>query len=147
MIRKWLFRSQLSRKRTFQKHLFQKRSFLILRTAAILLVAGCAYGILLHYTGIGLVCPVRFVTGLKCPGCGVTHMCLALMRLDFAAAFMANPALFLSAPLLMIIFIPYLAGYIRTGSRQMSSWQNTVLWICITFLVLYGIVRNVFSLP
>lgn len=147
MIRKWLFRSQLSRKRTFRKHLFQKRSFLILRTAAILLVAGCAYGILLHYTGIGLVCPVRFVTGLKCPGCGVTHMWLALMRLDFAAAFMANPALFLSAPLLMIIFIPYLAGYIRTGSRQMSSWQNTVLWICITFLVLYGIVRNVFSLP
>ncbi|MDE6940101.1 MAG: DUF2752 domain-containing protein, partial [Lachnospiraceae bacterium] len=87
------------------------------------------------------------VTGLKCPGCGVTHMCLALMRLDFAAAFMANPALFLSAPLLMIIFIPYLAGYIRTGSRQMRSWQNAVLWICITFLVLYGIVRNVFSLP
>lgn len=142
MIRKWLFRSQLSRKR-----MFQKRWFLILRTAAILLIAGCTYGILLHYTGIGLVCPVRFVTGLKCPGCGVTHMCLALMRLDFAMAFMANPALFLSAPLLMIIFIPYLAGYIRTGSRQMRSWQNTVLWICITFLVLYGIVRNVFSLP
>lgn len=142
MIRKWLFRSQLSRKR-----MFQKRWFLILRTAAILLIACCTYGILLHYTGIGLVCPVRFVTGLKCPGCGVTHMCLALMRLDFATAFMANPALFLSAPLLMIIFIPYLAGYIRTGSRQMSSWQNTVLWICITFLVLYGIVRNVFSLP
>lgn len=142
MIRKWLFRSQLSRKR-----MFQKRWFLLLRTAAILLIAGCAYGILLHYTGIGLVCPVRFVTGLKCPGCGVTHMCLALMRLDFAAALMANPALFLSAPLLMIIFIPYLAGYIRTGSRQMRSWQNVVLWICITFLVLYGIVRNVFSLP
>lgn len=133
--------------RRSQKCSCQKRLFLVLRTALILLAAGCTYGILLHYTGIGLICPVRFVTGWKCPGCGVTHMCLALLQLDFRTAFMANPALFLAAPLLMIIFIPYLVGYIMTGKRQMRFWQNAALWICIIILVLYGIARNIFSLP
>lgn len=130
-----------------QKRLFWKRLFVVLRTAVILLVTGCAYGIFLHFTGIGLVCPVNFVTGWKCPGCGVTHMCLALMRLDFRAAYMANPALFLLSPLLMIISVPYFVGYIMTGKRQMRFWQNALLWICIIILVLYGIARNVFSLP
>lgn len=142
-----MIQKRLPQKHLHQEHLYRKRLFLVLRTAAILLAAGGAYGILLHYTGIGLVCPFNFVTGWKCPGCGVTHMCLALLQLDFKAAFMANPALFLSAPLLVILFIPYLIGYIMTGKRQMRFWQNAVLWICIVILVLYGIARNVFSLP
>lgn len=142
-----MIQERLPQKHLYQKRLYQKRLFLVLRTAAILSSAGGAYGILLHYTGIGLVCPFNFVTGWKCPGCGVTHMCLALLQLDFRAAFMANPALFLSAPLLMIIFVSYLIGYIMTGKRQMRFWQNVVLWICIIILVLYGIARNIFLLP
>lgn len=125
----------------------RKRLLCVFRTATILMVSGAAYGAFFHHTGIGLVCPVRFVTGWKCPGCGVTHMCTALLHLDLAAAFAANPALLLSLPPLVVIFIPYFIGYIRTGCWQMRFWQNTTLWICIIFLTVYGIVRNIFSLP
>lgn len=124
-----------------------KRLFCVLRTAVLFLIAGVAYGIFFHHTGIGLVCPVRFVTGWKCPGCGVTHMCTALLQLDFAAAFAANPVLLLEIPLLAMIFIPYVIRYVQTGCWQLCFWQNIALWVCIIFLVLYGIVRNLFSLP
>lgn len=120
----------------------RKRLKSVLRTAARLFAAGTAYGIFLHFTGIGLVCPVNFVTGLKCPGCGVSHMCLALARLDFAAAFAANPALFLLSPVLAIILIQYITDYIRKGRWKLRPFQNIVIWICTVILILYGIARN-----
>ncbi|MDE7477707.1 MAG: DUF2752 domain-containing protein [Lachnospiraceae bacterium] len=103
--------------------------------------------IFFHFTGIGLVCPVRFVTRLKCPGCGITHMCLALLHLDFAAACMANPALFLLNPILVVILVQHSITYIRTGCRQLRPVQNILLWICIIILLIYGVMRNIFSLP
>lgn len=127
--------------------MIKKRLFCVLRNAILLLVFGISYGLFVHYTGIGFVCPVRFVTGWKCPGCGVTHMCTALLQLDFAAAFVANPVLLLETPLLTIIFIPYVIRYVQTGCWRLRFWQNIALWVCIIFLVLYGIARNLFSLP
>ena len=127
--------------------MIRKRLFRILCTAMLLFIAGVLYSIFFQCTGIGLICPVRFMTGWKCPGCGVTHMCTALLHLDLAAAFFANPALLLLSPLLAVIFIPYCVNYIQTGCWRMRPWQNTVLWICIAILVLYGSARNIFSLP
>ena len=54
-----------------------------------------AYTALILVIGRGLYCPVWKLTGLLCPGCGVTRMCLALLRLDVAAAWRANAALLL----------------------------------------------------
>lgn len=121
----------------------KRRLLCVLGSAALFCVLGVVYAVFVRCTGIGLVCPLYFLTGLKCPGCGVTHMCLALLRLDFPAAFAANPVLLLLSPVLAAIFVTYSATYIRTGHRQMYRWQNVVLWSCITILVLYGIIRNV----
>lgn len=70
-------------------------------------------------------------------------MCLALLRLDFPAAFAANPVILLQSPVLAVIFVTYSVTYIRTGHWQMHCWQNVALWGCITILILYGIVRNI----
>lgn len=125
----------------------RKRLFHVLRNTAIILIVGALYGIFFYHTGIGFVCPLRFVTGWKCPGCGVTHMCVALMRLDFAAAFASHPALLCLTPLLAVVFIPYVCNYIRTGCWQMRRWQYVILWVCIVILAVYGIARNIFLLP
>lgn len=124
-------------------NMLKKRLLHVFRTSVLLFVSGGAYGILFHYTGIGMICIFRLVTGLKCPGCGVTHMCIALLHLDFAAAFEANPAVLLISPLLAVVFVPYLICYIRTGHWKMYSVQNFILWICILILILYGIARNI----
>jgi hypothetical protein len=51
-------------------------------------------------------CWFKFVTGLPCPGCGLTHSFVAMARLDLLTAFESNPSgipLFL----LLVLQIPY----------------------------------------
>ena len=40
----------------------------------------------------GVLCPLRAVTGVPCPLCGMTTSVTAVTQLDFAGAFSANPA-------------------------------------------------------
>ena len=73
-----------------------------LRLAAWALLAVTALNGLLHLAGRSLLpalpktvlCPFKALTGLPCPGCGITHAFLALGRLDFAGAWAANPLVF-----------------------------------------------------
>ena len=39
-------------------------------------------------------CPFKLLLGIDCPGCGLTRAALALLRLDFAAAFRFNPCIY-----------------------------------------------------
>ena len=46
-------------------------------------------GIVLFYVvleGLGVTCPIRFLTGVSCAGCGMSRAWLALARLDLSAA-------------------------------------------------------------
>lgn len=40
----------------------------------------------------GLPCPLRAATGVPCPFCGMTTSVVAVVRLDVASAWEANPA-------------------------------------------------------
>jgi len=46
-------------------------------------------------------CVWHAVTGLPCPGCGMTHACLALARGNLRAAWSLNPSSFVAAPILL----------------------------------------------
>ena len=73
---------------------------------AVLKNTGLALGLLAVCALIGLTvgCPIKRVTGLPCPGCGITRGCLALMRLDFAGAFHWHPLSFL-VPAAFLVYI------------------------------------------
>lgn len=45
--------------------------------------------LLLHILGIG--CPIKFMFGISCPGCGMTRACLSAIHFDFAEAFSFHP--------------------------------------------------------
>ncbi len=38
------------------------------------------------------ICLMRELVGVPCPGCGISHSLRALLRLDYRAAWQANPA-------------------------------------------------------
>lgn len=119
-----------------------KRLFRVFYLFGMLLLAGVSYGIFVEKTGIGIPCPFRLITGWKCPGCGVTHMCVALLRLDFKAAFAANPIILMLSPVLALIFLPYFVRYVKTGTQELGYLQNIAIWVCIVILILFGILRN-----
>lgn len=121
----------------------RKRFGQVIKWAAVLLVAGISYGYFFHRTGIAIPCMFRLITGYKCPGCGVTHMCVALLQLDFREAYECNQMLFLLAPILGIIFAAYIVGYIRNGKWEMNRLQTGILSVSIILLIGFGIIRNI----
>lgn len=110
------------------------------------LVAGVLYGIFVDHTGYVIPCVFHLVTGLKCPGCGVTRMCIALMHLDVRTAFYSNQALFVLMPVLAVVFLKYIADYIKTGRWEMRRWQNGLLYVSIAILLVFAVIRNVWKL-
>lgn len=120
----------------------RKRLMRILTYVLFVVMAGLLYGIFVEYTGLAIPCLFRRVTGLKCPGCGATGMCIALMHLHFSEAFRCNPVLFVLLPPLAVVFLCGAADYVRYGKWKVKRWQNVVLYIAIALLVAFGIVRN-----
>lgn len=102
-------------------------------------------------TGIYISCPFRALTGLRCPGCGITHMVLYLLKGRVITAFACNPAfmiylLYLASIMVLariyhckrFIFIHYYAG-------RILNWHYTHWNFWCLFMVSWGIVRNIFG--
>ncbi len=76
---------------------------------------------------MGITCPILFMTGISCAGCGMTRAWLSLFRLDFGAAFYYHPLFWLPA-LLIVLFL--------FEKRIFKQWSW--LWAAL-FLFVYGI--------
>lgn len=109
----------------------------------MVVLAGILYGVFVKATSFGIPCMFHLITGLKCPGCGVTRMAVALLQLDVAGAFEANPAVLVLSPVFLAVFIKYVVNYVKTGEWTMGAVENAVMWLGIAVLTVYGILRNV----
>ena len=109
----------------------------------IAVMIGYSYATFVKETGWALPCVIYTITGLKCPGCGVTRMCLSIMHLDFESAFLSNQMLFMLLPVLFFLFGSYTLEYIKAGSWSMSRGKTVLAYICIGLLLLYAVYRNI----
>ena len=114
----------------------------LLLLAGLILGIGLAYAVFVRLSGLSIPCPFHAVTGLLCPGCGVTRMCLALLTLDFAAAWQANPVLLLLLPILAALLLRQAARYVKTGRSTLSRRESALVWGMAAVLLLWGIARN-----
>lgn len=104
-------------------------------------LTGLAYYLLVRFTEFSLACPFYYLTGYKCPGCGITTMVLALLDRDWQAAKQANTFLFYTLPILAISIMVYQAN-------SMVVVKNSRIYkgfICIyaIALILFGLYRNI----
>lgn len=67
---------------------------------------------------LDLPCPLRRLTGIPCPSCGMSRAWLAALKLDFVTAFSCHP-LFWSVPVLAVFFI--------LGDRAFQKIRNLLL--------------------
>lgn len=93
-----------------------------------------------------LPCPVHFLTGYYCPGCGVTRMIVSIIKLDFYQAFRYNPLLFLFIP----VIITYLFLQVRYETKGIKNVMNEKRFnkgwfIMVIIFIIYGVLRNTTS--
>ncbi len=121
------------------KRRFRRVAFFTL----VVLFCGLLYAAFIFVFGRGIPCVFQMTTGLKCPSCGVTGMCLAILRLDFKTAFHSNPAIFCMLPLGAAVAARHAYIYVRSGRTQPDGPTAAAMILMIAVLIVYGILRNI----
>ena len=114
----------------------------VLTAGGALLAFGLGYALWVRLTRLAVPCLFRAVTGRLCPGCGVTQLCLALLRLDWAAAWNANPVLLMMLPVLALLGGRLTVRYVRVGSTAGPKWEGVFMWAMAALLIAWGVARN-----
>ena len=97
----------------------------------IIVPAAIIGAVYLAFFLLGVGCPIKFATGISCPGCGITRAFMSLAVGDFAAAFYYHP-LFPLAIMLIVAFILHELG--RIGEKP---YNITVYAICTAFIIVW----------
>lgn len=99
--------------------------------------------------GVGLPCPWRALTGTLCPFCGATHLGVAFLRLDAAAAFAANPFLALVLVGLGGLGVLWTVEALGGPGVRPPSWLTRTpdrWWLALGVLgVTWAVLRNVWA--
>ena len=114
-----------------------------IKDVVIILFIGFIYFLIYRFTGWGLPCLFKEVTGFPCPSCGISHMFVHLASLDFKSAFKDNQFLFFTWPLvgIEITFILY-----RLETKQdLPKWNIWVIGIFAGLLTTFGMLRIIYS--
>ena len=86
-------------------------------------------------------CPLNKIFGIDCAGCGVTRMCLAILRFDFYQAFRFNPFVFILI-LIFIIYVLYMFVCMILKKNYFKIGFKTIMIIIVLFIG-FGILRNI----
>ncbi|MCK8615754.1 DUF2752 domain-containing protein [Gordonia sp. C13] len=123
-----------------------------LGAAVVGLSGAAAVGAACAFTPAGIaegpgICPFAFMTGLPCPGCGLTRSWVAFMHGDIGASFRFN----VFGPILLILTIVTVslavATLVRRRRSPLEGWRDVVLGragaILLGAWLTYGLVRIV----
>lgn len=109
----------------------------------LLLLALAVFLLFLNSLGLRIPCIFYEITGLKCPGCGVTRMCLSLLHGNVYAAIYYNKVVPFLLPVLSVIFIRQSYLYVTKGNLSFSKLENLFFITSIIILIIYAVLRNI----
>ena len=89
-----------------------------------------AYGVMF---ACGITCPIRFLTGISCPGCGMTRAVFSALRLRFLDAFRFHP--------LWVLLLPAVASIGYLSLKKKKNARRTVMILCAALLLVIYIIR------
>lgn len=86
----------------------------------------CAVYAAISLSGIG--CPIKFLTGISCAGCGMTRAWIELCKLNFMKAFEYHP--------LFILPLIFVALYLIRNRMNIKVYKG----LCIGFIAMFVVV-------
>lgn len=128
-------------------HEEKKRLTSVVSKVAIVIAVGIAYALFVRLTGWGIPCLFHQWTGKLCPGCGITRMFLALLRLDFATAARYNLLVLCLLPFALVLSICKVHQYVKTGHTTMPAYEKVFYLLVFALCVAFTILRNSGTIP
>lgn len=123
----------------------KKRLIKVIIRDVLLLLILIGYYFLNKKTGFYIPCIFHEITGYKCPGCGITHLVFALLKLNIHEAFISNPLVFIYMPFIIFYFVYLDYLYIYDKKDKILNKIPNYIWIILIIITLiYGIIRNVY---
>lgn len=104
-----------------------KTFFIKYKSLFILVGVVIVYCLFLTVTGIG--CPIKYLTGVSCAGCGMSRAYMALLRGDWAEAFRCHP-LFILPPIVVILI------YNKKAIKPVI-YKSSLTLVIIAFIAVY----------
>lgn len=89
---------------------------------------------------IGVLCPIKETFGVECPLCGGTRMAVSLLHLDIIEAFKYNQFLFVTFPIVLIVYLKQMYLFIK--ENILINWIDKFLLGYIGCLIIFGLIRN-----
>ena len=130
------------------------KPYLIPRNISFLALSGLVALLFFHYASIvpaGKIisilgfaaCPFRLITGIPCPGCGMTHSLLSIIQGDIWDAACFNPFSFFLIFILVISLFP--DAYIKRQPPRAINLMKSFFIIVLSLALSYWLVFKVFK--
>jgi hypothetical protein len=131
------------------------KQYLIPRNISLLALSGFIVLSFFHYTSIlpdGKIisilgfaaCPFKLITGIPCPGCGMTHSILSITHGNIFDAACFNPFSFFLLFLLGISLLP--DSYIKRQPLRAVNLMKAFFIIILSFVIIHWLLFKVFKL-
>ncbi|GCE77379.1 DUF2752 domain-containing protein [Cellulomonas biazotea] len=95
-----------------------------------------------HTPGRYPTCPLLWLTGLYCPGCGSLRAMHDLAHLDVAAAWGMNPLLLVVLPFLVLAWFAWTRRALLDVPRRRLA-HPAWIWAVLAVVLGYAVLRNV----
>ena len=121
----------------------------ILRVCLIYLslgAAGLAYLLIYRSLGVGIPCIFHEITGLLCPGCGITRAIDALLRADVFGALRFNQMIFVYLAYMLWLALTATARYIKGERDPLLFGPNWVHMTVGAAAIIFGAWRIISAL-
>jgi hypothetical protein len=88
-------------------------------------------------------CPLYFLTGLYCPGCGALRAVHDLAHGDLAGALGMNALFVICVPVVIVGWADWALRSWQGRPARTRTVHPALLWVLTAIVIAYGVVRNV----
>lgn len=120
----------------------KQRKKKILYSLIAIAVFGIIYLFVFLKFGFGIPCIFYKITGMKCPGCGMTHAIAELSQGNVKLALEYNALCLTALPVLCLYLLYRAMRYVNGKDEGFYIWEYVLLIVLFVVVVRYGIVRN-----